>query len=52
MQPPIMMLLSIGQTETDVTSRGHSRMSLGEKQSSKDHINTLLLPSQAKNTCS
>lgn len=52
MQPPMMMLLSIGQTEMDVTSRGHSRISLGDKQSAKDHTSTLLLLSQAKNTYS
>lgn len=51
LQPPTMMLLSRGQTVTDVTSLGHSRISLGDKQSVKDHISTRLLPSQAKNTC-
>lgn len=50
LQPPMIMLLSRGQTVTDVTSLGHSRMSLGDKQSVKDHISTRLLSSQAKDT--
>jgi len=45
-----MMLPSRGQTAIDVTSREHSRINLGDKQSVKDHINIRLLPSQAKNT--
>lgn len=46
-----MIVPSRGQTEIDVTSRGHSRINLGDKQSVKDHIRTRLFPSQAMNTC-
>lgn len=50
-QPPMMILLSRGHTAIDVTSRGHSRINLGDKQSVKDHISTRLSPSQSTDTC-